>query len=113
MYANDSTILTTLDPTACDTKITNNSYLSNYRKVYECPTQAFLDPIACDTNVTTVTDHHIETNWCDFCCVSYNCEVDIAIPSPIQDTVHFTSVDNKVTTNSLLSNTMEVHKSTS
>ena len=34
-------------------------------------------------------------------------------PSPIQDTVHSTSVDNKVTINSLLSNSMEVHKSPS
>ena len=81
MYANDSTILTTLDPTACDTKVTNDSYLSNYRKVHECPTRP---------TWTNVTDHHIETNWCDFCCVSCYCEVDIAIPSPIQDTVHFT-----------------------
>ena len=62
MYANGCTILTTLDPTACDTNVTNDSYLFNYRKVHECPTQANLDHTACDTNVTTVTDHHIETN---------------------------------------------------
>ena len=70
------------------------------------PILTTLDPISCDTKVTNdykrCTSAPPKPPW-----------TTQSATSPIQDTVHSTSVDNKVTINSLLSNTMEVHKSPS
>ena len=59
--------------------------------------QTTLDPTTCDTKVTNDYKR----------CMSAQPKLPWTTP-PIQDTVHSTSVDNKVTINSLLSNTMEV-----
>ena len=70
------------------------------------PILTTLDPISCDTKVTNdykrCTSAPPKPPW-----------TTQSATSPIQDTVHSTSVDNKVTINSLLSNSMEVHKSPS